>query len=145
MENIRHAGIVVGDIKKSIVFYRDLLDLKIKKDMLEKSVYIDTVLGLKKVDVRTIKLSAADGSLVELLYYRFPVSKKSKAGRINDVGCAHIAFTTKDIDREYSRLSKKGIVFNSPPQESADGYAKVAFCRDPEGNFIELVEVLGKK
>lgn len=145
MKNVRHIGIVVGDIKKSLAFYRDLLGLKIKKDMLEKSVYIDTILGLKKVNVRTIKLSAGDGSLVELLYYHYPVSRRNKRRKINDIGYAHIAFTTKDVDRQYLRLSKKGIVFNSPPQDSVDGYARVAFCRDPEDNFIELVEVLEKK
>ena len=34
------------------------------------------------------------------------------------------------------------IQFNSSPQISPDGYAKVVFCRAPEGTMIELVEVL---
>ena len=104
MKNIRHIGIVVGDIKKSLAFYRDLLGLEIKKDMVEKGMYIDTILGLKKTDVRTIKLSAEDGSLVELLWYRFPTSKKSNNRKINSIGCSHVAFSVNDLDKEYMRL-----------------------------------------
>ena len=144
MKNIRHIGIVVGDIKRSISFYRDSLGLVIKKDMVEKGTYIDTVLGLNKVDIRTVKLSAGDGGLVELLYYRFPGSKKNCKKKINDIGCAHVAFTVDDINREYHRLLRKGVVFNSLPHVSPDGYAKVVFCRDPDGTFVELVEILNK-
>lgn len=145
MKNIRHIGIVVKDINKSIIFYRDLLGLKIEKDMLEKSPYIDKILGLKDVSMRTIKLSASDGSLVELLCYSNPVSRDGRKSRINDLGCAHIAFTVNNIGKEYRRLLKKGIFFKSPPCKSPDGYAKVAFCRNPDGTFIELVEILGRK
>jgi hypothetical protein len=37
-----------------------------------------------------------------------------------------------------------GIDFNAPPQQAPDGGAKVTFCCDPEGNFLELVEVLDR-
>jgi hypothetical protein len=46
------------------------------------------------------------------------------------------------LNAEYNRLKDEGVSFNSPPQLSPDGYAKVTFCRAPEGTFIELVEVL---
>ena len=36
MKTIRHFGIVVSDIEKSIHFYKDFLGLKIQKDMLEQ-------------------------------------------------------------------------------------------------------------
>jgi len=144
MENIRHLGIVVENINKSLVFYRDLLGLKIKRDMKEKGSYIDKVLGLRKVNVRTVKLAAKDGCLIELLNYHFPVSKKAGKNRINDIGCSHVAFTVKNIEKEYLFLSNKGVIFNSRPQESEDGLVKVVFCRDPDGTFVELVEILKK-
>ena len=46
----------------------------------------------------------------------------------------------KDLDDVYSRFTKEGIEFINSPHLSADGLAKVAFCRDPDGFFIELVE-----
>ncbi len=145
MKNIRHTGIVVVDIEKSIAFYHGLLGLRVEKDMLEKSAYIDKVLGLRDVSVRTIKLSVDDGNLIELLCFQDPASKKTEPKQLNDSGLTHVAFTVKDLDKEYSRLTGKGVTFISEPQKSPNGYAKIAFCRDPEGNFIELVEVIESK
>ena len=42
----------------------------------------------------------------------------------------------------YNRLVEAGVYFNSPPQLSPDGFAKVTFCKDPDGSLIELVEEL---
>ena len=41
MINIRHTGIVVSDMEKSLKFYRDLLGFKIRKDMVESGDYIN--------------------------------------------------------------------------------------------------------
>ena len=40
---IRHFGIVVGDIEKSLHFYKDLLGFKIQRDMLEEGEFIAEV------------------------------------------------------------------------------------------------------
>ncbi len=141
IKNIRHTGIVVEDIEKSLRFYRDMLGFTIVKQMREKSAYIDTVLGLKDADVTTVKMTAADGQMIELLKYHSHVPALFSR-RICDAGPTHIAFTVDDLAGAYRELTDKGIVFNGQPCVSPDGYAKVAFCRAPEGTFIELVEVL---
>jgi catechol 2,3-dioxygenase-like lactoylglutathione lyase family enzyme len=87
-------------------------------------------------------MAADDGNLIELLYFHSHRKGASKKKKIYDVGISHIAFTVKDVDKAYKRLLKVGIKFNSPPQVSPDGYAKVAFLRDYDGCLIELVEVL---
>ncbi len=142
MKGFRHVGIVVKDMEKALYFYRDLLGFKIVKKMQESGNYIDSVCGVKKISVITVKLSADDNNLIELLYFISPVSKNNAAKGLTDVGFSHISCTVENIDATYDRLSKAGIHFNSLPQVSSEGYAKVAFCLDPEGNFIELVEVL---
>ncbi len=141
IKNIRHAGIVVSNLDKALHFYRDILGLKIRREMIESDKYIDNLSDLKGVKVKTIKMSADDGSLIELLYYeshpREPIDRD-----ICDIGYSHIAFTVENLDYEYKRLKEKGIKFNCTPQISPDGKAKVVFCRDPESNLIELVEGL---
>ncbi|GAG92784.1 unnamed protein product, partial [marine sediment metagenome] len=82
MKNIRHFGIVVSDIEKSLKFYRDLLGFQIKTDVLEKGSFIDAILGLEDIKVRTIKMSADDGNLVELLWYKSHPRKPSRAKEI---------------------------------------------------------------
>jgi catechol 2,3-dioxygenase-like lactoylglutathione lyase family enzyme len=139
---MRHTGIVVTDMEKALAFYRDLLGLKVAKDFTEEGDYIDSVSGLSGVRVWMVKLTAKDSSMVELLQYLSHPREARSNARLCDIGCSHIAFTVDDIDREYARLSKRGVRFNCPPHISPDGYAKVTFCHDPDGTSIELVEVL---
>jgi catechol 2,3-dioxygenase-like lactoylglutathione lyase family enzyme len=141
IENIRHTGIVVNDLEKSLIFYRDLLGFKIIKQMNEGGQYLDMVLGLEKTKVTTIKMSAPNGEMIELLFYFFPGGEK-KAYEICDVGISHIAFSVRDLDATYEKLIQTGIEFISTPQVSPDGFAKVAFCKAPEGTFVELVQEL---
>ena len=144
MKAIRHMGIVVSDMEKALYFYRDLLGLKIVKDMNEKGQYIDKILNLHDVAVRTVKIAADDGNLIELLFFESHPAAKHKVKEMHGIGCSHVAFTVENLDADYERLRNGGIVFNSSPQYSPDDYAKVAFCKDPDGTLIELVEVLSK-
>lgn len=141
IKNIRHTGIVVNDLKASLYFYRDLLGLKIIKQMDESGEYIDNISALHNVKVTTIKMASSDDQMIELLQYHSHPCKQ-KLRRIYDIGIAHIAFTVNDLDSEYDKLKAEGVSFNAPPQLSPDGYAKVTFCKAPEGTLIELVEML---
>lgn len=144
IKGIRHFGIVIRDPEKSLYFYRDILGLKIYKDMLEKGNFIDSISGLKNVGVRTIKMSADDGNLIELLWYKSHPRKRRKNNDICNIGASHLAFTVENLDYEYRRLKEKGVKFNCPPQISPDKKAKVTFCEDPDGVLIELVQELKK-
>lgn len=142
MKAIRHTGIVVSDLERALHFYVELLGLKVIKRMDESGEYIDKILGLKNVMVTTVKIAAEDGNLIELLYYHSHPRKPAGSREICETGISHIAFTVENVDAEYERLSKAGVPFNSPPQKSPDGSAKVTFFTDPEGNLIELTEML---
>ncbi len=141
MKAIRHTGIVVKDLAKMLNFYRDVLGFKVKKEMSESGEFTDKILGLRGVKLTTVKMNADDGNLIELLCFGSNAGVPVKKG-LEDYGYSHMAFTVENLDREYSRLKVLGVEFNSSPQVSPDNYAKVVFCRDPEGNFLELVEVL---
>ena len=50
-----------------------------------------------------------------------------------------------DIDAEYQRLLNAGIKFHTPPPKSdqlGGGKIRATYGRDPDGNVIELQEVL---
>jgi glyoxylase I family protein len=143
MINIRHTGIVVSDAERSIDFYTKLLGFEIKKDMMESGDYIDNFSALKDVRVRTIKMTLQNGDMVELLWYETHPEQPDMSRPITRIGCSHFAMTVGNLDETYERLVKAGVSFNSPPQLSPDGFAKVTFCKDPDGSLIELVEELG--
>lgn len=143
MKNIRHFGIVVSDIEKSLHFYKDLLGLKIKIDTIEKGNFIDTILGLENIQVRTIKMLADEGNtLVELLWYQSHQGRKIENKKIFDIGASHLALTVDNLESLYQKLKEGGVKFIAPPQVSPDGKAKVAFCFDPDDVPVELVEEL---
>lgn len=97
--------------------------------------------SLRNVKVTTVKLTSTSRQMIELLKHH-PHPAEQKTREICEMRISHIAFTVDDLNIEYKRLKSKGIQFNSPPQLSPDGYAKVTFYRVPERTLIELVEVL---
>ena len=144
MAQIRHVGIVITDIEKSLDFYVNTLSFKILKRADEFGKRIDNFLSLADVEVTTIKMLDDNSNILELLYFASHPDKadNNKNRLLNEIGCSHFALTVGNLDELYSHLSDRDIKFNYPPQTSEDGKVKVAFCRDPDGTFIELVEEL---
>ena len=140
---IRHIGVVVEDLDTAFEFYRDALGFKVEKSMDEKGSFIETILGLKGVELTTVKMSAPDGNLIELLCYKTHRMEAEKPERrIFDPGISHIALTVDNLESDYERIKLAGARFFSIPQTNLEGTAKVAFCEDPWGNILELVQSL---
>lgn len=139
----RHVGLTVQNLEECRTFFVDTLGFEISKEMDESGGYIDAMHNLNDVLVTTVKLKAPDGGMVELLKFRSHKIDGDETwnNKIYSTGLTHIALTVADLEQTYSELTKKGVKFNAPPQDSPDGYAKVTFCRGPENLFIELVEV----
>ena len=145
MTRIRHFGIVVRDMERSLQFYRDLLGLTVRRSMNESGDYIDNMLALDNVRVMTVKMaSESDAAQVELLEFDSPRCRPGPEREIYAIGPSHVAFTVEDLEEVRRRLAEAGVPFHAPPQESPDGYAKVTFCKDPDGTPVELVEVIGR-
>lgn len=139
---IRHTGIVVSDMERSVVFYRDLLGMEVWADFKDDSQYVQNMTGVPGAHIWMIKLKAADGVSIELLQYLSHPQDVPPPVRACDVGCNHIALQVEDVDGLHQRLTEAGILFNAPPTVSSDGIAKVTYCRDPEGVLVELVELM---
>ena len=136
---LRHVGLVVQDIDKAFYFYRDLLGFSIFKDVLESGSFIEHILGIPNVKVRTIKMHCGKEGLLELLHFEdHHIASKAKA--FTQQGFTHIALTVNNMNALYEHLKKAEVSFVAVPKMSPDGHAKVAFCCDFEGNYVELVE-----
>ena len=137
----RHCGLVVSDIEKSIKFYTEMLGFNVEKDNLETGSFIDLICGLKNTIVRTVKMSLEEKIVLELLEFQSHPSPDYRREIISK-GFTHIALTINDLDEIYDKLYINGLECYCSPQISPDGNAKVTFCKDPEGNLLELVEEL---
>ena len=144
MTAVRHTGIVVGDIERALEFYCGLLDFSVVRRMLEKGPFVSAILGVADAEVETVKLSGEGTGQIELLAFAKPDTTLGVAPSLFRQGPTHVALKVRDIDALYLRMRDKGIEFTTPPRVSPDGGAKVTFCRDPDGTFLELVEVLQK-
>jgi len=144
VRNIRHFGIVVRDMERSLAFYRDLLGMEIRNRKEERGPYLDTLLGVKNGEILTVKLSSGGGSsLLELIEFSSPKDTDPRSLAVNSVGPTHIALSVGDLGALMAALKKKGTRFLSEPIASPDGKVRLVFCRDPDGNLVELVEELG--
>jgi catechol 2,3-dioxygenase-like lactoylglutathione lyase family enzyme len=139
---IRHTGLVVADLEQALHFWCDVLGFRVAKRMEESGPHLDAMMGLEQVRVTTVKLSAPDGNLVELLHFHSHPDRTAWEGTPHSTGFTHMALTVKDLDAACRTLTAAGVRFSAPPQRSPDGYAKVTYCRGPEGVLLELVEVL---
>jgi catechol 2,3-dioxygenase-like lactoylglutathione lyase family enzyme len=139
---IRHTGLVVADLEKALHFWRDILGFRIEKQMDESGSHIDAMMGLKNVLLTTVKMTAPEGGMIELLYFHSHPDLPAWLGRPYSTGFTHIAITVINLDDAYEKLSSAGAEFFAHPQYSPDGAVKVIYCKGPEGVLLELVERL---
>jgi glyoxylase I family protein len=146
IERIDHVNLVVDDMAKMIAFYRDVLGLRLARQATIRGPWIDDVTGLSNVDADVAFLEMPSGPSIELLRYRTPQGGRPSAlGEPNTLGLRHIAFRVRDIDRLVATMKAAGVVFQSEIHQVpstqvdfADVQKRLLYCRDPEGNLLEL-------
>jgi len=142
INGVRHTGIVVNEIENAIKFWVNLLGFKVVVDQIEEGEFIDKLLGLENVSVRTVKLAAQDGSLVELLHFISHKSLSTWDGNPYKTGLTHIAFNVTNISNVVSILEQNGYSQVNRYQKSLSGKVLVCYVKGFEGLLLELVEQL---
>ena len=140
--SLRHTGLVVQDMTCMHAFYTQVFNMQVVNESMESGAFLDAVLDTPAIQVHTVKLRAQDGdTLLELLHFVSPtVLPQDSRCAYNRQGFTHLALTVDDIHASYSAVLKAGGLCLSKPQEALDGRAAVVFCRDPEGNLLEIVQ-----
>jgi catechol 2,3-dioxygenase-like lactoylglutathione lyase family enzyme len=149
VEQLDHINIVVADLEKMTAFYRDVLGLKVSKEVRIRGEWIDEVVGLKNVEADVVYLDPPTGPRVELIQYLSPRGKMPTGiGESNALGLRHMAFRVDAIDELVARLRIEGIKFFSEVRtvptnqvQYAGGVRKrLVYFHDPEGNLLEFCE-----
>lgn len=135
----RHVGLVVRDIDACLAFYR-AIGFDVLVDSCESSDLIGELLGVRITSLRTIKLGRPPAeTCVELLAFDPAIDGPLRP--LNGTGITHFALSVRSVDAFYEQHRDR-CAFLSEPRVSADGRVKLVFCRDPEGNVIEVVSQL---
>jgi catechol 2,3-dioxygenase-like lactoylglutathione lyase family enzyme len=137
---VRHVGIVVQEIEQSIKFWRDHFDFSIFLDQIEEGTFIEHLLNMPDVKVRTVKMIAQDNSLIELLYFFENPDINQWRGNLTTTGLTHLALNISNLNEKIKDLQSEGYKLINQPRKSENGAVLVAFIEGPEGLLIELVE-----
>ncbi len=138
----RHVGIAVTDMQRSLKFYRDLLGFSIVVDEIEEGEYFNRLIGIQNARGHVVKLSAPDGTILELFQFFSHPLAKPPVHAFNIMGCNHIAYTVNDINQLYEKLIRNGVTFLSEPLSSTYDPVKTMFCYDPDKTLVQFVEIL---
>ena len=110
--------LLVSDMKKSLMFYREILGMELKK---ESEDWIEFV---------------KHGSTVLALH----PAKKRKITKNNSM---LVGFNVNNLESVCSELEKKEVKFYKRLTE--EPFGKHAIIKDPDGHLISLVEMISKE
>jgi len=116
---IHHASLLVNDLDMALAFYTDVLGLE-----------RDTSRPEMSFEGAWLRVGAQQIHLLQLPNPDPQDGRPSHAGRDR-----HTAFAVAGLDAVISRLETAGVAMT----RSRSGRQAV-FCRDPDGNGIELIE-----
>ena len=147
IRGVHHVAMATGDIDRLVAFYRDALGFEVlsRGGWEQGSTAIDGIVGLPGSAARTAMLRAGN-AYIEMFEYSAPAGKPAEQDRpVCDHGYTHFCLDVQDIDAEYERLLGLGMRFHCPPPLGVRAPGRVAaatYGRDPDGNVIELLEIL---
>lgn len=136
----RHVGLVTKNIQQQLSFYKDLLELEVYYNEVEGGEYLENLLGIKNTSANIYKLGKNKQIFIELL--SFNEMNESHSKKLNDFGITHFAITVENIDKLHNNMKNNNVFFVTEPIMTQNNKHKVCFCKDYEGNYIELVENL---
>lgn len=114
---IEHTAIASPDPQKLAQFYVEVLGFVINYN-----------------SGRTVFVKAPDGSMIEII-----TAEGERAPQtLKDPGLRHLAIAVGDFEAAYRRLQAAGVEFVGEPSQSKG--TRVVFFRDPDGNFLHLIQ-----
>lgn len=128
VRGLHHAAVVVSDLAVSVPWYVEMFGAT-------EWLRVDT--GAFEL----VMLALANSS-IELLEHR-PGGRSDALPGPTDLGAGHFALLVDDVFAAHERLAARGVAFASLPERVADGPSAgwvLAFCLDPDGNRVELIE-----
>jgi catechol 2,3-dioxygenase-like lactoylglutathione lyase family enzyme len=128
VRGVHHAGVVVRRLDESITFYERMFGAAVAL----------------RVDEEAYSLAMLDlgNACVELLEFR--PETRGEPARGDAIGDGHVALRVDDVTGAHARLAARGVRFERPPLTVESGPSAgyvLAFCLDPDGNRIELIQL----
>ena len=144
-----HINLVVADLDRMTAFYRDMLGMRVTKQVTITGEWVAKTVGLGDVHADVVYLDFDGGPRIELIRYNRPTGTRPAGVDLpNSLGLRHFAMKVDDIDVLVTKLKAAGVKFFSEIQRVPDAqvtYAggirkRLIYFQDPEGNLLEFCE-----
>ena len=149
LADIRHIGITVSDIERSIAFYRDVLGMTLvnRRPCVEEG-YVAKQTGYDgvKLGVASFQVRPGSPNSLELVQYLNHTGEPADTST-NRPGGTHLCIVVDDLAAAYEDLLAKGIRCQSAPVEITAGPnegGKVIYFFDPDNYVLEMFEPAGE-
>jgi lactoylglutathione lyase len=111
------------DLDRSVAFYRDRLGLKLRRRF-----------EVKQNNAEIAFMEDPDGNAIELTHWR------DKKQLVEGDNFDHVAFGGEDMRSTIERLRAQGTIIAMEPFSLEGGSHQIAFIKDPDDNWLELIE-----
>lgn len=140
---IFHPVISVSTMREGVVFYRDVLGLRVTFDNYHDAQAIAALFGFPDPIVHSVIFECSDGSEFELVEFERPRGRTSSNRDMSDAGLAALALRVDHVEEIVGRIRGAGYATSSDIVEQTlpDGAVlKVVVCSGPDGVTVILVE-----
>ena len=144
MINLRHTGVYVRDLARMASFYREVFHMHaICENVEQGDALLADLFGAAGAKVRITKLiteqgkASGVGDMLELLEVIVPDGREKKTNLPIEAGL-HIAFGVRDMEATRMAIAAHGGACATRVHDMGNGNL-CCFCRDPEGNWLELI------
>lgn len=143
-----HLAICVRNLDRSLEFYRDLLGLRVTKDVLQNT----TTGGLphlyrdRHTQRRVVHLQGGTGAGIPVLVMTEHPGDivGGEPIMLDQLGISHLSFTVTDVEALTRHLLARGVETCGPADafKDAQGRIRTVFFRDPDGILVQFDEGL---
>jgi catechol 2,3-dioxygenase-like lactoylglutathione lyase family enzyme len=145
VEATNHVCFNVGDLERSIAFWKHLLGADPESRVEYTAPHDQAVTGYPGLHMSAAYFALPGGVLLELFEYHNPPTEPAPSSETYVVGNAHLGLVVDDLDEAYKHLQGTGATFRSDGPVRIEGGqhegARSMYVRDPDGITIEILEL----
>jgi catechol 2,3-dioxygenase-like lactoylglutathione lyase family enzyme len=142
IRGVHHVGINVRDMDRMVRFYQEAFGFEPVDEGFSWAdmEIMDRIVDLPNSASKGVMMRAGQ-CYFELFQYSSPEPQSTRPLRPNDRGYTHFCIDVTDIEKDIEHLKKCGMTFND--RDFVDvGHVKTLYGYDPEGNVIEVQQVV---
>jgi glyoxylase I family protein len=143
VRKVVHPVITTFDMEAALRFYRDLLGLDVRVDVVHDPEPLARLSGYDRPDARAVVLAAEDGTEVELVEFRRPRGNPRNERTWPDAGINSVTFSVSGLDELLAQVTAAGFRLLGEVVTyglGEDERVRVVYCVGPDDVVLTFTE-----